>query len=463
MSLDINWSSLLSDPSPLDFSTILINLLNRELSSPSLSRPSFIGPIQIIDLKFGTTGPYVEIRDIRDVCRAFEDDSSPLLSPINGRINHERIPPLDVMDHYGEGVIGQKKIISGLDGEEYELVEHTMRLQDLVDDSPHRNIDGNGDGEMDLDKDLEEGSVFSFSPRGSVGVGTVGLGASISGFSRPLSGFGKQGEVYSQPQHQQQQQPRMNHSNGDFYPSHRSDLPVHPNIRYHSHSHLDQDIQPRFDNYQPHTDHHLHHKDDRPHHRNNHHHTHPLRSHDHHHHHHHTSPTTSPPPSPPTHPLPSPPTSLPSLQLHLHLHHNSDLVLTLQTSLQVNYPSLGFMSLPLKLSIVGFTLDADVVLAFSSEKNRVHICIVDEDIDIVGLSGTGVGGDINGGGGGGGGKTSIPIGQKILPSLIIESEIGDKDSHVLRNVGKVERFISDVVRKTLVEELVWPNFHSIQL
>ncbi|EIW68599.1 hypothetical protein TREMEDRAFT_31766 [Tremella mesenterica DSM 1558] len=281
MSLDINWSLLLSDPSPLDFSTILINLLNRQLSSPSLSRPSFIGPIQIVDLKFGTTGPYVEIRDIRDVCRAFEDDSSPLLSPINGRINHERIPPLDVMDHHGEGMIGQKKIISGLDGEE---------------------------------------------------------------------------------------------------------------------------------------------------------------SHDHHHHqHHHTSPTTSPPPSPPTHPLPSPPTSLPSLQLHLHLHHNSDLVLTLQTSLQVNYPSLGFMSLPLKLSIVGFTLDADVVLAFSSEKNRVHVCIVDEDIDIVGLS------------------------QKILPSLIIESEIGDKDSHVLRNVGKVERFISDVVRKTLVEELVWPNFHSIQL
>jgi distribution and morphology protein 12 len=55
------------------------------------------------------------------------------------------------------------------------------------------------------------------------------------------------------------------------------------------------------------------------------------------------------------------------------------------------------------------------------------------------------------------------IGQRILPELHIESEIGHADAHVLRNVGKVERFIADAVRKVLVDELVFPNFHTIAL
>ena len=41
-----------------------------------------------------------------------------------------------------------------------------------------------------------------------------------------------------------------------------------------------------------------------------------------------------------------------------------------------------------------------------------------------------------------------------------ESEIGQADKHVLRNVGRVERFIQDVIRKSIVEELVFPNFHT---
>jgi distribution and morphology protein 12 len=57
----------------------------------------------------------------------------------------------------------------------------------------------------------------------------------------------------------------------------------------------------------------------------------------------------------------------------------------------------------------------------------------------------------------------VTPGQRILPHLHIESEIGHADAHVLRNVGKVERFIVDVVRKTLVDELVFPNFHTIAL
>jgi len=114
------------------------------------------------------------------------------------------------------------------------------------------------------------------------------------------------------------------------------------------------------------------------------------------------------------------------------------------------------MSLPLKLSITGLTLTGDVILAYSGDRHRVHLCVLDEGDD-----GTGGGGGGAGAGAGAGGVSGV--GQRLLPNLQIESEIGHSDAHVLRNVGKVERFIADVVRKTLVDELVFPNFHTIAL
>ena len=57
----------------------------------------------------------------------------------------------------------------------------------------------------------------------------------------------------------------------------------------------------------------------------------------------------------------------------------------------------------------------------------------------------------------------IPAGQRLLPSIDIESEIGQADKHVLKNVTRVERFIQDVIRKTVEEELVFPNYHTIVL
>jgi distribution and morphology protein 12 len=58
-------------------------------------------------------------------------------------------------------------------------------------------------------------------------------------------------------------------------------------------------------------------------------------------------------------------------------------------------------------------------------------------------------------------KPVLPVGQRLLPSIFIESEIGQTDKHVLKNVTRVERFIQDVVRKTLEEELVFPNYHTV--
>lgn len=56
-----------------------------------------------------------------------------------------------------------------------------------------------------------------------------------------------------------------------------------------------------------------------------------------------------------------------------------------------------------------------------------------------------------------------PIGHRLLPIISLDSEIGQADKHALKNVTRVERFIQDVVRKSVEEELVFPNFHTVVL
>ena len=159
----------------------------------------------------------------------------------------------------------------------------------------------------------------------------------------------------------------------------------------------------------------------------------------------------------------------PDVQLHLRVLYHSDLRLSLTTSLLINYPSPMFMSLPIKLSVVGLVFDGEVVVAYEGSRRRVHFCILD-DLDPYGPAGDRPKRD----------STSttpsepedsasarpskpLPVGQRLLPSIFIESEIGQADKHVLKNVGRVERFIQDVIRKTVEDELVFPNFHTLIL
>ncbi|KAK7060936.1 Mitochondrial distribution and morphology protein 12 [Paramarasmius palmivorus] len=171
-------------------------------------------------------------------------------------------------------------------------------------------------------------------------------------------------------------------------------------------------------------------------------------------------PTPSPSPPQPAQTTPTSPTTeqpnpnRPNLQMHFHINWNSDLRITLTTSLLINYPSPMFMSLPIKLSVTGLIFTGEVAVAYEGERSRVHLCILD-DLDPYAPRS----------------KPSpqeedqrtkpLPIGQRLLPSIFIESEIGQADKHVLKNVTRVERFIQDVIRKTVEEELVFPNFHTL--
>ena len=48
----------------------------------------------------------------------------------------------------------------------------------------------------------------------------------------------------------------------------------------------------------------------------------------------------------------------------------------------------------------------------------------------------------------------------LLREIRVESEIGRQEGgrQVLKNVGKVERFVLEQVRRIFEEELVWPSF-----
>ena len=50
-----------------------------------------------------------------------------------------------------------------------------------------------------------------------------------------------------------------------------------------------------------------------------------------------------------------------------------------------------------------------------------------------------------------------------MPFLGFDSRIGEPTRHVLENVGKVERFVGDIVRQLLEGELVFPNFYTLAL
>lgn len=183
-----------------------------------------------------------------------------------------------------------------------------------------------------------------------------------------------------------------------------------------------------------------------------------------------------------TRPVPAP-APAPALQMHFHVLFHSNLRLTVKTSVLLNYPSESFLSLPVKLRVTGLVFDGEVVVAYEGPRRRVHLCIVD-DLDPYGLASDRknrrmdlsndslppAGPDNNSP------ATpermqpspspvdrSLPIGQRLLPSILIETEIGQADKHVLRNVSRVERFLQDVLRKTLEDELVFPNFHTIIL
>ncbi|WWD07994.1 hypothetical protein V865_006104 [Kwoniella europaea PYCC6329] len=454
-------------------SSSLIQLLNEQLSTSK--RPSFIGPITVTSFSFGDLGPELEIKDIRDVWRVFDQGDEEGDELLAEQEEEERLRMLEKEERER---MERRGVISGLEDERYEYVN----LDNYIDQEDISSKRNTRDGSRNKNRSHGRGYSQSYGKSHSQYAGTTPIPRSIS---NP--------HTLSIADHQSTSQ---SHSGKSYIP-----FPFDPNsstLNHHLHQHQNQmgippstsslsmsmfspglgrrpaSIAGSISGHRPPSVvgigigassllppasaiHSIHpHQDQLP----------PppaplTRDH-----------SYSLPPSPPALPpkgLPAPSSSnsVPSAQIHFNLKHKSNLNIILLTSLQVNYPSELFMSLPLKISITGFTLQSDLVVAYSSEKNRLHLTALPQQDDQNPNNTNQDYGYPYGYGYGYNKRNSMysnqSIGEKIIPSLQIESEIGHSDAHVLRNVGKVEKFIVDVIRKTVVDELVFPNFHTIAL
>lgn len=124
---------------------------------------------------------------------------------------------------------------------------------------------------------------------------------------------------------------------------------------------------------------------------------------------------------------PSPTAGL-SLQLHFRVKYLGNMSISLSTTLKVNYPSPSFMSLPLNLRITGLAFEGMLVVAYEGDKKRLHVSILDES-------------DPN--------RTKIVKGANLLKHAFVESEVGQADKLVLKDVAKVEQFVLEMARKAL--------------
>ncbi|KAH9823966.1 hypothetical protein DFH28DRAFT_1216298 [Melampsora americana] len=140
--------------------------------------------------------------------------------------------------------------------------------------------------------------------------------------------------------------------------------------------------------------------------------------------------------------------SQPSLELQLRVTYSGNMRIDLSTALVLNHPSPLFMSLPVKMRVMGFVFAAEVILAIEADRSRCHCTIVeptpnpDEEVDD-GLH-----------------SSELTPGARILPEMLIQTEVGNADKHVLRNVGKVERFLLDTLRRIICDELLFPTFQT---
>lgn len=156
------------------------------------------------------------------------------------------------------------------------------------------------------------------------------------------------------------------------------------------------------------------------------------------------------------------------LQTTLHTTYSGNLSLSLTAEILLDYPMPSFVGIPLALKITGLSFDGVGLFAYmrprrwkegsrkgsvesNESKGRCHFCFLGpEDARVVmgeeeKVDRRNKGNEALGG---------------LLREIRVETEIGRQENgkQVLKNVGKVEKFVLEQVRRIFEEEFVWPSF-----
>lgn len=136
------------------------------------------------------------------------------------------------------------------------------------------------------------------------------------------------------------------------------------------------------------------------------------------------------------------------LQVVAHIAYDGNVKLSLTAEILLDYPTESFVGIPLLLNITGLKFDGIGILAYI--KKKAHFCfLAPEDAEAVLDPG-----DTSGS------SNERPRVGGLIEEIRLESEVGQKDGgkQVLKNVGKIEKFILEQVRKIFEDEFVYPSF-----
>ena len=133
------------------------------------------------------------------------------------------------------------------------------------------------------------------------------------------------------------------------------------------------------------------------------------------------------------------------VQAVFRIRYAGDIRLNLTAEILLDYPMPSFVGIPLKLNITGLSFDGVGVAA--KIRKRVHFCFLSPDDALAAVGPD----EIDG--------TKGRLGG-LLQEVKVESEIGERDGgkQSLKNVGKVEKFVLEQVRRIFDDEFVYPSF-----
>jgi distribution and morphology protein 12 len=134
------------------------------------------------------------------------------------------------------------------------------------------------------------------------------------------------------------------------------------------------------------------------------------------------------------------------LQTVFRVRYSGDVKLSLTAEILLDYPMPSFVGIPLKLNITGLSFDGVAVVAYI--RKRAHFCFLSQEDAIAAIGPE----DEQG-------NRGFKMGG-LLQEIKVESEIGLRENgkQSLKNVGKVEKFVLEQVRRIFEDEFVYPSF-----
>jgi len=148
------------------------------------------------------------------------------------------------------------------------------------------------------------------------------------------------------------------------------------------------------------------------------------------------------------------------------VRYSGDVRLSLTAEILLDYPMPSFVGIPVKLNITGLSFDGVAVLAYIRKK--AHFCFLSHEDALTSLGSQVVDEQpqqqplqqpLQHPQAGAGAQHALKMGG-LLQEIKVESEIGQRENgkQSLKNVGKVEKFVLEQVRRIFEDEFVYPSF-----